>query len=312
MFASLADHLWQSFLTLGLLQVCVFSARRHAASVRLALCRAGALKFAVPYQATYALGGWLGFPVYHSADPVPPALSVAVTTLAPWAAPAAAHGLGGFALAASLAALLVCGVACARPLHERLRLERFRTAREALRRARDPDDVPPGLGFGRGLLFSALFGMLLAAPVMAGAVRDREHRQALLAANARSLRDAEIVMKPAAAGMGGRVRVSADESGIFIRNATIRDLAGLAYGVNRFFVRGDHFYEAGERDWLIDARYDVRITGPVREPREFDTYALRAPMTKFLAEHHGLEIYVNNACQPPCGRYGVPMPVDDQ
>jgi hypothetical protein len=78
--------------------------------------------------------------------------------------------------------------------------------------------------------------------------------------------------------------------------------------VNRFFVRGDHFYEDGERDWLIHERYDIRIDGAIRDPDRFDTYALRVPVTRMLARHHGLEIYVNNACQPPCGRYGVAIP----
>ena len=117
-------------------------------------------------------------------------------------------------------------------------------------------------------------------------------------------------MRPAAPGMGTRSRLSADAHGVFIRNATIQDLTAFAYGVNRFFVRGDHFFESGEKDWLIDARYDIRITGAIREPGEFDTYALRAPITQMLAERHGLEIYLNNECQPPCGKYGVPMADD--
>ncbi len=77
---------------------------------------------------------------------------------------------------------------------------------------------------------------------------------------------------------------------------------------DRFFVRGDHFKEEDERDWLIDARYDMRIDGKVHDPDRFDTYALRVPVTRMLAQNHGLEIYVNNACQPPCGRYGVAIP----
>ena len=84
--------------------------------------------------------------------------------------------------------------------------------------------------------------------------------------------------------MGERLRVTADPHGVSIRNATIRDLTALSYGVRRFFVRGDHFYEAGEQDWLIAARYDLRTTVPVREPAEFDPDALRIPITRMLAE----------------------------
>jgi hypothetical protein len=157
-------------------------------------------------------------------------------------------------------------------------------------------------------LFAAVTMIALVSPVLAGAVHDRLDRRELLLHDARALRDAEVEMKPAAPGMGQRVQVSARPGGVFIRNATIQDLAALAYGVNRFYVRGDHFHEEGERDWLIDARYDIHITGRIGDADRFDTYALRVPVTRMLAQRHGLEIYVNDACQPPCGRYAVAIP----
>jgi len=110
--------------------------------------------------------------------------------------------------------------------------------------------------------------------------------------------------------MGTRYRVDADHDGVFIRNVTIQELAGIAYGVTRYYVRGDHFYEEGAQDWFIVPRYDVRVTGRVIDPERFDPLALRARMTRMLAERHGIEIYVDSKCQPPCGKYGVPMPVD--
>ena len=49
------------------------------------------------------------------------------------------------------------------------------------------------------------------------------------------------------------------------------------------------------------------VTAPVREPQQYDTYALRLPLTRLLAEKYGLEIYVNGDCQPPCGKWGVAL-----
>ncbi len=270
--------------------------------------RIAAFKFALPYQLAVWAGEWLGFPVRFRSEHAPPGLVSAIDSWTEWLAPLQTQGVDGFALSACLFFLLVATLSCARLVAERLRLARWQTARERIRVERDPDDTAPGLGFWRGLVFTALAFFVIGAPVLAGAVRDREDRYAQLVADARALRTADIRMKPAAPGMGGRVRVSADADGITIRNATIRDLAGIAYGVNRFFVRGDHFIEEGEEDWLTGARYDLRIAGRIRDPQRFDTYALRAPVTKWLAERHGLEIYVNSECQPPCGRYGVAMP----
>jgi hypothetical protein len=307
---ALTDHLWQSLLVFVLLQLCVCSVRRNQARVRLAMWRIAALKFVVPFHVLFVFGGWLGFPVQHSTDQVPQSLAAPIAKFAPLMSPVQSHGVTGFASVACLVALLVAALGCARLILARLNLERWRAARERARVERDPDDVAPGLGFIRGFLFTALTFCIASSPVLAGAIEDHEWRVALLRENARSLRDARIEMRPAAFGMGERLRVSADAHGVSIRNATIRDLTALAYGVRRFFVRGDHFYEAGEQDWLIAARYDLRITGHIREPGEFDPYALRIPITRMLAERHGLEIYIDRACQPPCGRYGLAMTED--
>ena len=310
MLAALVDHLWQSVLIFPVLALGAVLARRNAALIRLWIWRIAALKFVVPFYLLFVIGGWLGFPVKNADDAVPDYIAAPMAALSPWFMPAQSHGIAGLALAACIALLLVAAITCARLSHDNLCLARLSATSELLRAARDPDDTPPGLGFVRGFLFAAATMIALASPVLAGAVDDRQARHALMLADARSLRDAMIDMKPAAPGMGQRTRISAHANGIFIRNATIQELAALAYGVNRFFVRGDHFYEAGEQDWLIDARYDMRIDGEVHDPERFDTYALRVPVTRMLAQKHGLEIYVNSACQPPCGRYGVPIPPD--
>ena len=59
--------------------------------------------------------------------------------------------------------------------------------------------------------------------------------------------------------------------------------------------------------WLLSPRYDVRVTAPVREPDRFDPYALRQIVTRMITERFGSEIHMNGKCQPPCGRYGVPL-----
>ena len=104
--------------------------------------------------------------------------------------------------------------------------------------------------------------------------------------------------------MGSRYVVNADAGGVQIRNVTLRELAALAYGVSRFYVRGEHFRYPDQEDWLIDTRYDVHIEAPVLEPGKFNGYALRQPITRELATNFGLEIYVNDECQKPCGKWG--------
>ena len=63
--------------------------------------------------------------------------------------------------------------------------------------------------------------------------------------------------------------------------------------------------------WVLLPRYDVRVAAPIHVPEEFDPYALRQILTKLLADRFGLEIYVKQKCQPPCGRYNVPLTEDE-
>ena len=55
-------------------------------------------------------------------------------------------------------------------------------------------------------------------------------------------------------------------------------------------------------------RLCTRIRAHIVEAAEFDAYALRPRLTKYLAERFGYEIYINGRCQPPCGKYGVAVP----
>lgn len=306
--AALVDHLWQSVLTLGLLALAAALARGKTAIVRLWIWRIAALKFLVPYHVLFVVGGWLGYPIRYPEDSAPDYFTGPIATLSAYLTPAQVHGVDGWSMAACLALLAVALIPCTRFINDRLRDEQVRVALELARTGRDPDDVEPGLGFLRGLAFTAVTIAVLSAPVIAGAVDDRVARHALLLDDAHALFDADVAMKPAAPGMGQRSRLVANRDGVFIRNASIQELAGFAYGVHRTFVWGDHFIQRGELDWLVDARYDVRIPGRIRDPERFDSYALRIPITRMLALKHGLELYVNDKCQPPCGRYGVTIP----
>lgn len=300
--ADLVDHLWQSLQVIGCLAVFAWLTRHHSARFRVWLWRAAALKLLVPLQALVALGAWVGFPVSHSADPPPAALVAYLTDLASWVAPARHLEVGprGFLLAA----LLLVSVATGWCVGRRIRVEVARAAAELRRLEHDPDDHPPGIGLITAAAMTAWALLLVVIPTLSGAIDERLRRQELLRQNGAALRHATVVLRPARGGMGQRYRVVADPHGVTIRNATLREMGGLAYGVSVYLVRGQHFVKEGEQDWLSGPRYDVRITGPVIAPEEFDTYALRAPLTQALATQFGLEIYDNGVCAPPCGRWG--------
>jgi len=309
--ASLADHLWQSLLSCGLCAALAWIARVNSARVRLWLWRLCALKLLIPFSLLFAFGRWMGFPAYHSADRVPAPLVRAVEMLAPILAPAKSAGLGAWAALLCVLVLLAALVLFVPRLLRSLLLERLRVDEESSKLAMDPDDAPPALGFFKAALFTFCAALILSGTIMAGAIADRLWRQELLLTHARELRDAPISMTQAAPGMGLRWRVDATADGVLLRNISIQDLVALAYGVNHFAVWGNQMMsedDPNSRPWLVDPRYDLRIHARLVQPADFDAYALRPRLTKYLAERFGYEIHVNGRCQPPCGNYGVAMP----
>ena len=157
--------------------------------------------------------------------------------------------------------------------------------------------VPPAsLGFFKTVALSACTVALAAAPLFAGARDTAVLRSAQLASDERTLGSAEIVLGPAAGGMGARFALSAQQRAVFLRNTTLRDLVALAYGVPRTAVTGG--------DWLDNSRYDIRIEvpDPVTDPEHFDPAALRGVVNKLLASRFDLQVHVNQRCQHPCGR----------
>ncbi len=310
MLAALVDHLWQSSWICGVITLLAFLSTYDFAPLRLWMWRIAALKFALPFAILVAIGEWLGLPVKYPDDPAPPALLEASRAMARFVSPAQLHGWSSWRLLLATLAAVLLTVSCARWILRQLQYERERALEENRRLERDPDDMARRPGFFTSALLTACAMLCVAMPALSGALEDRQRHFELLVSNSRSLRDAAVTMTPAAPGMGTRYRVDADPDGVFIRNVTIQELAGIAYGVTRYYVRGDHFYEEGAQDWFIVPRYDVRVTGRVIDPERFDPLALRARITRMLAERHGLEIYVDSKCQPPCGKYGVAMPAD--
>jgi beta-lactamase regulating signal transducer with metallopeptidase domain len=162
------------------------------------------------------------------------------------------------------------------------------------------DGRPAALGAVKA--FSLMIAMITAAmaPMFAGAVDGTAHRLELLAVNSRALGSAEFFVSPANDGVDSRHQIIAARDGVVIRNTSLRDLIALAYGVERWQVRGS-------AQWLDSLRYDIRAVtrDPVSEPEELDPYALRDLTAKLLATRFDLEIHVNRQCQSPCGRYAL-------
>ena len=298
-----ADHLWQSLLFIALICALVALTRRHSATVRLWLWRAAALKLLLPFSLLVGLGGWLGFPVRFPGDPPPARMVALVAEYAPWFS-VADWFQSTAARVVLLAGLLAAAVAAARHIFWNINAEALRSRIEELRLETDPDDREASVGFVRAALMTACAMVVLALPLLGGSVRASAHAYEVLEANTQTLSEARVTLRPAKPGLGSRYFVNVDARGVVIRNITVRELTAMAYGVNRFFVRGKHFREEDDVDWLVDSRHDVHIDGPVIEAEKFDTYALRHAITRELARTFGLEIYVNSECQKPCGKWG--------
>jgi hypothetical protein len=308
--AAFADHLWQSGLCLVAIALSSLLLRRQPALLRLWLWRIAALKFLFPFAALYALGQWLGFPVMHAADPAPGFLVKVFAVLGPLLAPAQSAALGAAASLALSLLLAALTAAWALLIAPQMRIERLRAHCERSDAEFGAAD-PPGMGFFKAAFLTLLTIVTVAGTLTAGGVDDRQHRHRLLIVDALALREGSVAVAIARPGMGYRSRVYADAQGVLIRNANIRELLAIAYGVSRASVSGDLMATSYNSDpsysWLFSPRYDVRVNGRVREPEKFDPYALHQVITRMLAERFGIEVHVNEKCAPPCGRYGVPL-----
>jgi hypothetical protein len=236
MITGLVDHLWQSCCCTGVAWAFCLLARGNAAVVRLWLWRIAALKLLLPFSLLFALGAWLGYPAVHSADPTPPALVAFFEATRPFVDPARHFGLSGSLAAISVVLALGAAAACAWWIGQHLRRDKTRTDEQAQLGEQNADEVIPAVGFWKAALFSACVLVSVSAPLLAGAVADHQWRRELLTENSNALRDAPMVMTVAPPGMGQRYRVIADQHGVLVRNASIRDLVAMAYGVNSYAV----------------------------------------------------------------------------
>jgi hypothetical protein len=308
---ALADHLWQSLLFCSLCASLAWLIRGNSAQVRLWMWRICAIKLVLPFALLFEAGRRIGFPAYHSAARVPAPLLHLADALTPLFAPVQSAQLGLGATALCLSAELPAIWLFALLVRRALGIERRLAHDESARRAANPDDVPPGLGFFRGALFALCVTSIVGGVLLGGAIADRRWRLELLATHARAVRGAEIDLNVAAPGMGGRSRIDVRSDGILIRNINVQDLVALAYGVNHYAVWGNQMMyddDPEAKSWLVDTHYDLRIRARIAAPQDFDPYALRPRITQFLADRFGFEIYINGKCQPPCGAYNLPLP----
>jgi beta-lactamase regulating signal transducer with metallopeptidase domain len=162
------------------------------------------------------------------------------------------------------------------------------------------DGRPAAVGALKGFTIMVATVAATTLPMFAGAVDGTAHRLELLAMNSRALGAADFFVTPSAASADPRHLITADREGVVIHNTSLRDLIALAYGVERWQVKGN-------AQWLDSLRYDIRAVtrDPVSEPDELDPYALRDLTAKLLATRFDLEIHVNRQCQSPCGRYAL-------
>ena len=294
MLAGIIDHLWQSIAFVAIVACLAFLTRRNSAALQLWLWRIAALKFLLPLGVLYALGGWLGFPVRHSAIPPPVAVSEFVSNGMAVAAPALAFGFEPPWLVIALLLSVSGTAACLWFIHRRLKWATRQRDEEVARMETDFDYQPRPLNFWQSALLSSVTLLAVSLPMLAGATRDRQWRQEMLAIDQQALMTATIAMNELPDGINVLSRVTASNDGVLIHNINIKDLVSLVYGVGKFEIFG------GSMPWLEYPRYDVRITGAVHAPEAFDPYSLQQPMTHYLHDHFGVSIRINGACQKPC------------
>jgi hypothetical protein len=288
------DHLWQCSGFVAWVWVLAAMLRGHPAKLRLWLWRIAALKFLVPFSLLFALGAHIGFPVPHSAIAPPGAVVRAVDAVMPLATPAQSFTTSATFLAVEIVLTLVLAGAALWLAARNLRRAGAEQTDEAARIEADwtSDLAPPGFLKTVALAGSVL--VMIAAPIIGGALRDRQWRQQSLAIDTKSLHSARIALTETTWRFGDRTQIVATPEGVSIRKINLQDLVAKVYGIGEFEVFG------GALPWLESPHYDVEVRGPIHEPAAFDPYSLRVPVTNYLSEEFGVAIRVNGNCQEPC------------
>jgi hypothetical protein len=290
----LIDHLWQSSWFVALAWLLTLMLRSHPAALRLWAWRLAALKYVVPFSLLFTLGAHIGFPVRHSAIAPPPWLARVVDAVMPAVAPAQRLAAPGWSLGAGLALAFIVSAAVLWRVGHELRRTRMQRIDEAARVETDWTSEPAPPGFLKTLTLGCCMLALVAAPIVGGALRDRQWRQQSLAVDTRSLQRAQITLTETPWRFGDRTQVVATADGVSIRKINLQDLVALVYGIGQFEVFG------GALPWLESPHYDLQVKGSIHQPAAFDPYSLREPVTNYLSREFGVAIRVNGSCQEPC------------
>lgn len=143
---------------------------------------------------------------------------------------------------------------------------------------------PAELTRAQQTLLGVLALLIVVAPIAAGAMTSSKQH------NAVSSPRTETLVLAASGSSGGP-----DAHRLHLVSGSLRDLIGLAYGVDGSQIHGD-------APWLNSRSYRLEVASSV------DPGAYRALLTQLLAERFNLQIYVNRRCQQPCGRNEQPNP----
>jgi bla regulator protein BlaR1 len=140
--------------------------------------------------------------------------------------------------------------------------------------------------------FAMFSGLLLAMPILAGAL-SRSERPGI-DASVRSADHSFTTLRQTRTDAAAS-SITRGESGLHIRNTSLRELIAFAYGSNVRDVRGSLRH--------LDApRFDVDLPllrGLSDEP---EMAAYRSAVTALLAREFNFQILINRRCQQPCGR----------
>lgn len=164
--------------------------------------------------------------------------------------------------------------------------------------------APAALGFAGAIAVSLGAWVVCFQALLAGAVHDRQHRHAVMLADARTLSASTIEMKIVAPGLGDRSQIVAGPHGVSFRNVNLRELLAYAYGVTRFDIWAPDLLSMDggidETHWLYTPRYDAHIAAELREPAIFDGYALQELVASTLEMRLGLYAHLSDDCSDAC------------
>jgi hypothetical protein len=314
LLAAIADHLWQSLHVFALAAALTPLASGCMSFITPWLWRACAVKLVVPFALLFAIGRWIGYPEIHAEFPLPDHVLRTTHALSSWFAPLKSGGFSNATILACMLGLLLVSAVCIAGMTPALRtwpLRPLSTWREFTFGA-ETMTWHAGrwrtlLEVSRAAVFAACALMTLSIPLLGGAVADQQWRHALYLDHVRALRDASVVLTKARPGMGTRSSISASANGVSIRNANIRELVAISNGISRYAVwTNQKFPDDGDSPpnaWINSSRYDVQIDASIRDPDDFDPFALSQRITRAVVERFGFELHVNGKCQSPCGRW---------